>query len=349
MKAKLWVVFFITIAALGSLLFVQRCEIRRQKQFIEMLQLQIESNSGTERAAKNQLETVKKENQTIREKLSSANVELNKTRLALKSAMETSKAQSVPPMTAAFPEKGNKTSNPMSALADMLKDPEMKKAMAQQQRGMLDTMYGGLFKELQLTPENTDKLKDLLLDQQMSAMSDGMNVFDQMNSTNRVEIGKKIAEAHKQKEDQIKALLGDEKFQQYKDYTSSMSERMILDQFAKQSELRPEQTEQLLALMKEEKQNAQINQPVAAGFDPADPSNDWQKIIGSNELMEKQLAQQEQINNNVLERAHQILTPEQFTKFEAQLKNQLTMQQLGIKMARKMMNPEAAETQPAQK
>ena len=86
MKAKLWLVFFITIAALGSLLFVQRCEIRRQKQFIEMLQLQIESNSGTERAAKNQLETVKKENQTIREKLSSANVELNKTRVALKSA-----------------------------------------------------------------------------------------------------------------------------------------------------------------------------------------------------------------------------------------------------------------------
>ena len=120
---------------------------------------------------------------------------------------------------------------------------------------------------------------------------------------------------------------------------------MILDQFAKQSNLQPEQRDQLLAIMKEEKEFAQSNQPAGLTSNP----NDWQKLMASDEFMEKQIAQQQQINDNILERAREVLTPEQFTKFESQLKSQLAMQQLGLKMARKMISPEPAPAAPAQK
>ncbi len=346
MKAKLWLaVLLLAGITVCLLLILQRREINRQKQLIETLQLQIENSAGVEQRAKSEFENTRKENQALRQRLTTADIELNRERIGFKNALEATNAYRIQTPTSTAAENGSRPANPLKAIAEMMKDPETKKAMAQQQRAALDMIYGNLFKELQLTPEKTEKLKDLLIEQQMSAMSDGMTMFDETNSTNRAESGKKMAEQQKQKEEQIKALLGAEKFPQYKEYMSTLGERMILDQFAKQSNLQPEQRDQLLAIMKEEKEFAQSNQPAGLTSNP----NDWQKLMASDEFMEKQIAQQQQINDNILERAREVLTPEQFTKFESQLKSQLAMQQLGLKMARKMISPEPAPAAPAQK
>lgn len=112
---------------------------------------------------------------------------------------------------------------------------------------------------------------------------------------------------------------------------------MMLNQFAAQTDAKPDQINQLLAAMKEEKQNMEINQPIGG---LAANNEDFQKIV-SPELVEKQLDRQKQINQNVLERARQILNPTQFTKFQDQLKNQEAMMELGAKMARGMFQPAA--------
>jgi hypothetical protein len=341
MKTKLWLFFLVLSGALATLLVIREQKGKHQKNLIEQLQLQVERTSGTEREAQRELASIKNENRSLREKLTVADVELNRARLAYKAALELTNSYQAPRAPSPVREKTGRGGNPMSAVAEMMKDPEMRKAMAQQQKMMLDTMYGSLFKQLQLTPEQTDKFKDLLVEQQMSSMNSGLTFMDQTNTTERAELGKKMAEEQKQKEAQIQEFLGDEKFQQYKDYMGTMAERMVLDQFAKQTALKPEQMDQLLAAMKEEKENVQINQPISTDFGG---NADFQKLAGSDEFIQKQMEQQEQINQNVLERARQILTPEQYTKFESQLKSQLAMQQLGLKMARKMMNPDAGES-----
>jgi hypothetical protein len=337
MKTKFIAVLLILCFALAGLLAVQWNRASQQKTQIEKLQLQVEAASSHERQASNSVVTLQKENQTLRGKLNVSEMELNNTKLAYAAISQmTNSAEATPNSRLASRDSAkSQPANPMAAMAEMMKNPEMKKAMAQQQRMALDMMYGGLFKELNLSKEDTEKLKDLFIEQQMNAMTQGLELMQ--NSTNRVELAKKAADDQKIQQEKIKELLGEDKYKQYQDYTSTLGERMMLNQFAAQTDAKPDQINQLLAAMKEEKQNMEINQPIGG---LAANNEDFQKLV-SPELVEQQLDRQKQINQNVLERARQILNPTQFTKFQDQLKNQEAMMELGAKMARGMFQPAA--------
>ena len=60
------------------------------------------------------------------------------------------------------------------------------------------------------------------------------------------------------------------------------------------------------------------------------------------EMQEQMFAQQEEVNIRVLERAGQILTPEQSAKLGPLLQSQLEMQKAGMKMAREMFKDPGA-------
>jgi ATP phosphoribosyltransferase regulatory subunit HisZ len=156
------------------------------------------------------------------------------------------------------------------------------------------------------------------------------------DSTNRSETMQKLAEERKASQEDIKNLLGDDKFQQYQDFTLTLGDRMMLDQFAKQSDLQPGQTEQLLAAITEEKKNAQINQPVAPGSDQI--TRETEMLNGNTELIQQQIDQQKAVNQNVLDRARQILSPDQLVKFQEHLKNQEAMMEASAKMMEKFSN-----------
>jgi hypothetical protein len=118
-----------------------------------------------------------------------------------------------------------------------------------------------------------------------------------------------------------------------------MGERVWLDQFGKDVEISPDQKEQLLAIVLEEKKNAQINRGAQLGT-----GKELQNVLGSPELMERMIAQQEEVNTRVLERAGNVLTADQVRKLEPLLKSQLDMQRAGAKMARQMFaNPQGGE------
>jgi hypothetical protein len=231
-------------------------------------------------------------------------------------------------------------------IGEMLKDPEMRKAMEQQQKLGLEMMYGSLFKELKLTPEQEKTFKDLLLGQQMENMSQATTMFGGAEEE-RSKIAQELAEKNKQNQEQLKEMLGEEKYAQYQAYNQTLSERMMLEQFGKDVALSPEQNEQLLGIIREEKNNVQINR----GSDPVDPTKDWQKMLSSGEAAERMYAEQEEVNSRVIERAGQMLTPEQLQKLGPLLKSQIEMQKAGMKMAQQMLGGDGTsgqqETQPA--
>jgi len=177
-----------------------------------------------------------------------------------------------------------------------------------------------------------------LLDQQMENMS---HAGDLMGAGgDRAEAMKKIAEEQKVRQGEIKDLLGEEKYAQFEQYSQTMGERMMLEQFGRDAEILPDQKEQLLAIVLEEKKNAQIN----AGAQLGSENKDFQNAIASPELMERLIAQQEQVNARVVERAGNVLSAKQVRKLEPLLKSQLDMQRAGAKMARQMFaNPGAGE------
>jgi len=332
MKSKFAWIWFVVSVALGVLLIIQVREGNRRKVLLEQTQLQVENKQST---SENRVRELEQERQKLRGDLNVAEYQLNSMRLAYSGLAGATNAPAANPTSGAQASASTATSSPMAGMqnmfAQMMKDPEMRKVMEQQQRVAMETMYASLFKKLQLAPDKEQKLKDILVDQQMSSISQAGSVLDQ-NATNRTEMIQKLSEDHQKREQQIKETIGEDKFAQYQDYTQTIGERVMFDQYGKQLELTPEQTDQLLNIMREEKKNAQIN----TGAAPYDATKDWQKVLQENGMAEQLMAQQEQANQRVLDRAGQVLTAEQLQKLGPVLQNQLTMQKAGLKMARQM-------------
>jgi len=232
-------------------------------------------------------------------------------------------------------------------LAKMLENPEMKKMMRQQQGAMMDMMYGSLFKELGLTPEETDKFKELLLDRQMKAVEGG-GAFMKLQGTDadKTAAMSELAKQQKEFDEQIKAFLGDARYTQYKDYNETLTERMTLNQYSQQmaggqNPLSPDQSSQLLEIMKQEKKGVT---PVFgdAGGDASATAANWQAMM-SEDKMKEFFKQQEEINQRVLDRARAVLTPEQLNTLSNFQTNQLQMQRFGMSMAVKMMGGKKSE------
>ena len=213
-------------------------------------------------------------------------------------------------------------------LAEMLKDPEMKKAMEAQQRQIVKTMYGALFKDLKLTPEETDRFTELLLAQQMQNMDVATGFMSK--DGDKADLTKKVTARQEETEAQLKELLGDERFTTYKDYTTTLPDRMALDQFKTQfseNALSDQQQQQLLQIMGEERKNMNLTD-----FSKAENFSQ----LASAGALEKMMEQQKAANERVYARATELLTPSQLQSFGAFQTNQLQMQQMGFKMAQKM-------------
>ena len=218
-------------------------------------------------------------------------------------------------------------------LSKMMSDPAMKEMMRSQQKTMVNTMYGALFNEMNLTPEERQKFSDLLLDQQTKTMEAGMGLFEEGGLTN---ITQAVQARQKESEEQLKALLGEERFAQYQEYQKTVGDRVQLDQLRRQMEtagtpVQDEQLQQLLALTKEERERV----PAPFPQDPQAAGANMERML-SDELMEKQMAWQEEINRRVLERATTVLTPDQLRAYEQFQTQQINMQKLGLKMMQGM-------------
>lgn len=222
-------------------------------------------------------------------------------------------------------------------IGKMMKDPSMREMMRTQQKAAINTMYSGLFKELQLMPEEKEKLSSLLVEAQMKTIEQSKGMFGgQEEGANSEDAAKLIAEARKQSDEEIKALLGEERFAQFTSYQKDLGEHMQIDQLSKRLEadnlpLQEAQAARLLQVMKEEKAAVPPIIPTDASQVPRDL-----KSLMTAENMDKQLQWMDDYNRRVLDRATQFLTPEQAKSYREFQEQQSSLQQMGLKMARGM-------------
>jgi hypothetical protein len=228
----------------------------------------------------------------------------------------------------------------MKSLQKMMKDPAMKEMLRSQQKATVNMMYGSLMKDLNLSAEEKDKFVELMSENQSSALDNSEALFDTdpASRTNAVEA---LKEREKKLEQDLRAILGDERFAQYADYKGGLGERMQLNQFKQQSAdtewaLNDDQTKQLLQLMKEER----TRQPAVAANDPSEPVKNLEMMM-SEEAMERQLQSQHDLNQRVLERSRQILSEQQVTQLATFQEQQMNMQRMGLRMARQMFGTNA--------
>lgn len=114
----------------------------------------------------------------------------------------------------------------------MMSSPEVIKLMAVQQKAALDSRYSSLFKQLQLSPADLEKFKDLLVEKQASVMdvmaaarSEGLSGRD-----SRDEIRQLVQDARTEVDNNIRATLGDAAFAQYQNYEATQPQRNVVSQ-----------------------------------------------------------------------------------------------------------------------
>jgi hypothetical protein len=116
--------------------------------------------------------------------------------------------------------------------AALIAPPEFAQAMNLHQRAALDGRYADLFKKLQLSPADLEKLKTLLVERQAarvdvlnSARAQGLDP-----RTNRDEINKLTSQAQAEIDASIKGTLGEAVYNQYQNYETSLPQRSLVSQ-----------------------------------------------------------------------------------------------------------------------
>ena len=350
MKKILILFFTVTIVVLGVLCIAQSRRLSdRQEQFAAL-------NGEFEQQAR-RMEELRSSNLRLknqcREFLDKAKLtEQNQTQQRAPSV-----SPAILPREASSPfesEKPDQDSGTIGKfLAKMMEDPDTRKFIRDQQRQIMDPLYGPLIKQMGLAPEDAELLKDFIADSQMKGAEMAGSMFGG-GSTNRTEVLNKLSAQQKETDGQIQAFLGEARYAQYKDYQQTLGERMQLNQFKVQTASDPNpltdiQAEQLLAVMREEKQGlaAATGQPLPGlGQDQTSA-----QAFLSEEQIEKLLESLGIVNQRVTERARAVLSADQWASFSRYQTNQMELMRAGMSMARKFLAPDRLQggaTQPNQ-
>ncbi|HZP59201.1 MAG TPA: hypothetical protein VFB27_02675, partial [Opitutaceae bacterium] len=114
----------------------------------------------------------------------------------------------------------------------MMNDPQFAKLMSLQQKGMLDSRYAPLFKDLALTPAQLDQFKNLLLEKQNAARDVLLSARDQGLSprSDRDTINALIQQSNADIDNQIQSALGPQGYAQYQNYEQTLPQRNTVNQ-----------------------------------------------------------------------------------------------------------------------
>jgi hypothetical protein len=231
---------------------------------------------------------------------------------------------------------------PANPFGEMFKSKEMKDMIRSQQKtvlgGMIDKNYGAYFASLNLTPEQSASLKDLILNRGLIDAEAGMSMLSGDNDPDkRKEIMDKTKADRDAINSQIKDFVGDENYKQFETYEKTIPDRMSLSMYKDQQgsgpgALNPDQEAQLIQAMGEERQNFKFTTDFS---DQTKFNGDFASYFTEDKI-NKFYEESDALNQHYLDRAKAILTPEQLEPFGKFLNSQRELQKAGFKMAMTM-------------
>jgi hypothetical protein len=340
MKTTVFVLLAAATILLGALCIVQWQKGNERPAQINTLRAEVEQKS----AEVAELQAAAKQARQQHEELTAQAEELA-AQLQARQLAETNLtalASTNPPPVSEGEKPDEKKGGLGNMLSKMMQDPDTRKFIRDQQRMMMDQLYAPLIKKMGLTPDEAAKFKDLLADNTVKASEKASSMFGDLASTNRAAMLETLTAQQKTFDEQLKAFLGDERYAQYKDYQDTAAERMQLNAFKQQAgsdyPLNDQQTEALLAFMKEEKKNVAATTGLPLGDSNKDPAK-LQALL-SEDKMSELLQAQDTISQRVYERARTILSPDQLEAFGRFQTNQMQMMRMSMNMARRMFAPD---------
>lgn len=117
--------------------------------------------------------------------------------------------------------------------ADLLADPEISSLMLSQRKASLDSRYAALFKKLGLSPAETEELKKLLAERQLSRIETGVVArAEGAGPEDRDAVRDLMKQSDSESDAQLQALLGPDRYNTLNDYEKTATVRTQVDQFA---------------------------------------------------------------------------------------------------------------------
>jgi hypothetical protein len=194
------------------------------------------------------------ENQLVaaRERQAKLSVELARAQQASLSPVAASSATTapaaVPPATPPAPKTVVRKNAP--SVMDLAQDnPQLLNYFIASKKAELQQRYGVLFQQLQLTPEQRNKFKEIQAAATTRSIDLGAAVHEQGLTYDDPAVKKLQTDSERQTETELIALLGDAGFQNYQEFNRTLSLRGFIDGFAVQvastEPLTPMQADQL--------------------------------------------------------------------------------------------------------
>lgn len=317
MQTMTWIKATAAVGA-AAIIALQWHQNSQEKQQVSQLQTQVAQQTDINRAQQAELEKMKERSASVARTMENMSHDVAKARATI------SAARPLPSQAAPASPPAVKP----SMITEMMKDPDMLKAMRAQQVMMVKLQYGALVKQLNLTPDQADKFYQTLVDGQMRSVESGSSM---LSGANPAEAVKSAADQQKETDSNLQALLGDAGFAAYKDYQQTVMDRTQLltlkNYFGDNLALSGDQEQQLLQAMIAARQNVTgPNSPDLSRMSGAD------KVA----MADQYVQQQEQINQQVLAQAAAFLSPEQIQALGNSQSNFLSMTKASMAMTQKM-------------
>ena len=204
-----------------------------------------------------------------------------------------------------------------------LADPELRKALQAEYRAQITSQYPGVAEALELTPDLHQKLIDLLTDEQMKHLD---LFYAQQSNPFGADTGKNYAAEETRKNQQLRELLGEERYVRFLDYREQLPARTRLAYYEArldpQDKLTADQSERLLGLLQKEWQESMArasgsmrNRPFGRlAFSKSDREASLRKA--NIELNEDGFRRMKEDTRLLLKQLPDILTPAQLKVFE---------------------------------
>ncbi len=240
------------------------------------------------------------------------------------------------------PKKKSDDAGSMSAMAKMFQTEEGKKMMKTQIGMMTKMQYGDLARALNLPPEQTEKIMNLL-SERANAMAGNPWKFmseGKLDEATIKKMGEETEATRKNYDSMLKNELGDEGFQHFEEYEKSIGERMALAQLDPQfsaagTPLQADQRDKLLQIMSDERKNSPPSEFDRTGRDAAKNMS----LMNDDAAVDRWMQQEEDYRKRVVDQAGKagVLSADQLKAFQQGFDQLAQMQKFGIKMGKEMM------------
>ena len=206
-----------------------------------------------------------------------------------------------------------KSETPTSGLAKMLSDPAMKEYLRHAQLEKIRSLYADFFKEMKMTPEQTDAFLQVMTDvagKSIAQYTSGAKGTPAESASGTAEAGL-----------QLRAILGDSGLAQLKRFSDEIPARTTISML----------NGQLGAAPLNEDQSARLMQII--GSEPGDLTKGVtgapdKAFLGTQAEIDDFMQQVDQSNQRVLQQAGDVLTPDQLATLNSVLTNALNQRRI---------------------